>query len=764
MFNIRNADIARYLNVHRTSITKLESGETGDFGTYKDDKTSIYEVIFDPSNKKSPASKHGEQYLLESLQNTVEDLGFKEIMKDCWNEGSDKYKLENYEAFVIEMLERIANNHPPKQNAKSKPNNQMGDIPGGESEFVLSLPFERNKFFTGRSDKLEHIRNNFSTFNANKRATQVIHGLDGMGKTDLALEYVYDTLASNKDMYNAICWIDSANKDAIEKSCCDFLAKVGETATLDVAVSRLTHWLQNNNEWLLILDDVNEDELVERLLPKMGTGHILITAQHDKDFIISDSPIKLEWMNEDEAIKFLIKRTSFEDCTNAAFIAKRLGYLPLALEQAAALICEARISFNEFLGLIEENGLELFDSEDSTDGRRATIHTVWSITLDRLSATAKRLLYCIAFMSADSVELDWFEVHAQNQKAEQKKPDIFYPTIRGEGESTGEQFNASEIYRKYDKNYFDPELATVFANRSTFIKTRAELERYSIIKLKNNDSFAMHVLLQEVIRNSKATLSHLLSVWETLKSRCDDIDRIYPDYRVALPLAQALPLIKNICAFLICIDEFVEKIDKAQINITSTDIDILNFQYYSFFAQYLTLRGEAEKDERFFEDADELYSISCKLTCYLYIGEEKDLTSRSCFAFIQEKHRHLRVNLILKRIDKAKDIYEEVRGVLKKAIEIKPYEVEEAFRNYANLWKEFGFEDIAKEAYDDAQLCVLYLAEITKRMQQESEQSIATDVVNTPEATPSCWRTDMWTKISKKARYIKIWIKYKLRK
>jgi hypothetical protein len=55
------------------------------------------------------------------------------------------------------------------------------------------MPYAENSRFTGRDDCLEQVRQTLPPADRRSQASLVLHGLGGVGKTDIALHFVYDS-------------------------------------------------------------------------------------------------------------------------------------------------------------------------------------------------------------------------------------------------------------------------------------------------------------------------------------------------------------------------------------------------------------------------------------------------------------------------------------------------------------------------------------------------------------------------------------------
>ena len=113
-------------------------------------------------------------------------------------------------------------------------------------------------------------------------ARQAIHGLGGVGKTRLAVEYAWRYQAD----YTALLFVFADTPANLRRN----LAALTEPLRLpqqeaqeeDVRVAAVLRWLEDKNGWLLILDNVDTDataQAVEHFLPRLQRGHVLITSR-----------------------------------------------------------------------------------------------------------------------------------------------------------------------------------------------------------------------------------------------------------------------------------------------------------------------------------------------------------------------------------------------------------------------------------------------------------------------------------------------------
>ncbi|MBA2678002.1 MAG: toll/interleukin-1 receptor domain-containing protein, partial [Ktedonobacteraceae bacterium] len=117
------------------------------------------------------------------------------------------------------------------------------------------VPYSQNAFFTGRSSILEQLH---AAFLARKVGVfvQALTGLGGIGKTQIALEYVYRYVQT----YQAIFWVTA---DPQGDLLADFVS-IAQFLHLPeqhepnqaLIVEAIKHWFHQHEGWLLVFDNV----------------------------------------------------------------------------------------------------------------------------------------------------------------------------------------------------------------------------------------------------------------------------------------------------------------------------------------------------------------------------------------------------------------------------------------------------------------------------------------------------------------------------
>jgi TIR domain/NB-ARC domain len=278
----------------------------------------------------------------------------------------------------------------------------------GSPRTINNLPFASNLAFMGREAELERLGESLQNSGAvTVTQTVALHGLGGVGKTQLAIEYAWKHLGG----YEAVLWVRADSPQTLDAS----LAGIADVLGLPEASAKeqgvqtdaVLGWLKGRERWLLIADNADTDEAATALRDRLGPnpgGHVLVTSRLGR-WPINIAHLPLEVLLPEDAACYLQDRVAKEgqhagDETAARKLAEELGFLPLALEQAAAFIIELRWSFDKY----RERLRKLLDRHREGATRYpASVAKTWNITLERLNPLARALLRFAAWFGSDAM-------------------------------------------------------------------------------------------------------------------------------------------------------------------------------------------------------------------------------------------------------------------------------------------------------------------------------------------------------------------------
>jgi tetratricopeptide (TPR) repeat protein len=275
-----------------------------------------------------------------------------------------------------------------------------------------NLPFASlGSLFAGRDEDLAGLH---TALLGAKGAPVALHGLGGVGKTRLAIEYAW----SREAIYSALLFVSASDGTALNAGLAGLTAfeildlpekEARDDATKITAVLR---WLESNPTWHMILDNVDDRAAVgevAKLMPRLKGGHVVVTARAS-NFPAGVRKLEVSTLDENAATQFLLDRTDADrtktkdDAALARTLARELGGLALGLEQAGAHIATDRIGFARYLKLWTESREKALAWADATvTGSDRTLATTWATSVARLSPESRRLLERLAFLAPDPV-------------------------------------------------------------------------------------------------------------------------------------------------------------------------------------------------------------------------------------------------------------------------------------------------------------------------------------------------------------------------
>jgi len=272
---------------------------------------------------------------------------------------------------------------------------------------IWNVPHNRNPNFTGREDHLASLKKDLSTGKP-AALTQAIHGLGGVGKTQLALEYAYRNVAE----YDLVWWVRSEEPATLATDYSS-LAKAlelpeNEAADQLVIIKTVKHWLEQHSKWLLVFDNAKDRADVNDYLPQGKTGHVLITSRN-VNWRGTATPLDVKVLERKESVDFLLKRTGYTDREAADVLAEALGDLPLALEQAGAYMEAKGRNISYYLNMFTVHKNKLLNRAAPSTDYPDTVATTWDIAFNevkQISHSSADLLNLCAFLASDDIPVE----------------------------------------------------------------------------------------------------------------------------------------------------------------------------------------------------------------------------------------------------------------------------------------------------------------------------------------------------------------------
>ncbi|KAI2472681.1 hypothetical protein F4781DRAFT_318137 [Annulohypoxylon bovei var. microspora] len=276
------------------------------------------------------------------------------------------------------------------------------------------IPFPQNPRFFGRETQLAQIDRFFGYNNNGSLSSQkavALHGTGGVGKTQIALQYAY----INSQSCSIVLWVSAISKLQLAEEYHRIAVKAGlitasNYSNVESSRQLVLDWLASLREnWLLIFDNVDEEVELETYWPSGSRGAIIITTRNPL-LAMATTSIEIEPFNTVEGSAFLFSliskgpgpRGSVHD---SEAISDRLGGLPLAINQMAALILSRAMSLQDFRKMYEKFSQKYNDitRPGSTFYYKYTINSTLKLSLSKLSRDSKVLLGVLSFFHPDSI-------------------------------------------------------------------------------------------------------------------------------------------------------------------------------------------------------------------------------------------------------------------------------------------------------------------------------------------------------------------------
>jgi transcriptional regulator with XRE-family HTH domain len=279
----------------------------------------------------------------------------------------------------------------------------LGAVRGARPQ-VWNIP-ARNPGFTGRDDLLAEVREQLLA--GDKAVVQALHGMGGVGKTQLAAEYAHRFAGT----YGLAWWINAEQGGLLGDQVAALglaLGCVQAGAGTEAVRAAVLAELRHRGRWLLVFDNAEDPADVAPWLPG-GGGHVLITSRR-RGWDEVAAPVEVDVLARAESVAILQARVSVLSGADADKLAAELGDLPLAIAQAAGFMADTGMTADEFLVLLRTRAGQLL-AQGTPGSYPRSLAAATGLIADRLARqdpAAAELASVCAFLAPEPIPENLF--------------------------------------------------------------------------------------------------------------------------------------------------------------------------------------------------------------------------------------------------------------------------------------------------------------------------------------------------------------------
>lgn len=357
-----------------------------------------------------------------------------------------------------------------------------------EQDRIFNIPLDRNRNYVTRAglemQLYDAIQPQQPADTKSKRVA--LWGLGGAGKTELVLRFV----ENYRQYYRAIFWINGASWMMLVRSLAQIATLDGSEVENDpeTCVERASVWLKRNHHWLLVVDNLDDestlDQFHRRVLGVGVPGPVIITSRNE---VVKNQwyTIEVSDMDHSEGVS-LVRQIAGQDVAQEPAtndLVQELGYLPLAIDQAASYIRAAHITAELYLRLYRVKRSEYLRKYASTQynvDSRETVMTTWNISFQKVSEVhpqAAVLLLLVSLLEVQDIPLLILQSCIEGQ---------YHWTKKGEFERVPE-----------GQGWIPPELQEALESQAGFIEAKLGLTKFGFLRDQPvTASIRIHPLVQ----------------------------------------------------------------------------------------------------------------------------------------------------------------------------------------------------------------------------------------------------------------------------
>lgn len=186
----------------------------------------------------------------------------------------------------------------------------------------------------GRQEELNRLWHQLQPASSQSRKVAILHGLGGIGKTQLAIRFARD----HKRDFTAIFWLSGNDRGSLLQSLSSVLARLPgipqtNDATNDEEVEQnakqVLKWLamEENSSWLLIFDNIDQYSTIKGVngsgydisdfFPAADHGSIIITTRLPKLVELGTS-YSVERLDPEASVQLLLQSCGLSDRSHSS--------------------------------------------------------------------------------------------------------------------------------------------------------------------------------------------------------------------------------------------------------------------------------------------------------------------------------------------------------------------------------------------------------------------------------------------------------------
>ncbi|KAJ5642527.1 hypothetical protein N7490_006527 [Penicillium lividum] len=420
----------------RSKLTQRPAREHGEPVIHYGLIASANQVVKDSRRRDQLAQDLGVYCIEMEAAGLMNDFPCLVIRGIC--DYADSHKNKKWQGYAAAVAAAYA-----KELLLVVPINQVDNTPTARDTLVHSanrfkIPLDLTAVpvienFVGRQAELDHLWQFFNPINSQSRKVAVLHGLGGIGKTQLAVRFV----RKHKDDFTAIFWLSGKDRGTLLQSLSSVLPRLpGQSQTNEATgdeqivqrARQVLQWLASdgNSRWLIILDNIDQYSPVDsgvgtaydigKFFPAADHGSILITSrlpgltELGKSFPIRKLDLK-------DTIQLLSKNSglsgddAIDSSEDVRALAQRLDGLPLAIVIAAAFMRQTGTSITQYLEYYQQSWSDL-QSQSSAERQytQGNMLQTWMISyheIQKRDPNATNLLLLLARFDNRDI---WYEL------------------------------------------------------------------------------------------------------------------------------------------------------------------------------------------------------------------------------------------------------------------------------------------------------------------------------------------------------------------